>query len=74
MLGKHASSLQFVSLRLTEHVSQHCRLKSLGSREDKIAERTAIYILTICNVIIVLYSMSFEIYYKGTHSCPPTVI
>jgi len=68
MLGKNVSSLPFVSLRLTEHVSQYCRLKSLRSREDKIAEWNAIYNLTLCNVIIVLYSMTIKITYKGTHS------
>ena len=60
MLGKNGSSLPFVSLRLTEHVSQYCRLKSLKSREDKLAEWTAIYNLTLCSVVIVLYSVSIE--------------
>jgi hypothetical protein len=68
MIGKNVSSLPFVSLRLTERVSQDCRLKSLRSREDKMAEWTAIYNLTPSNVVIVLYSMSIEITYKGTHS------
>jgi len=68
MLDKNVSSLPFVSLRWTELVSHCCRLKSLRSREDKIAEWTAIYILTLCTVIIDLYSMSNKITYKGTHS------
>jgi hypothetical protein len=68
MLGKNVYSLPFVSLRFTEHVSQYGRLKSLRSREDKIANWTAIYNLTLCKVIIILYSKSIEITYKGIHS------
>jgi len=64
MFGKKISSLSFVSLHLTEHVS----LKSLRSREDKIAEWTAIYNVTLYNVIIAVYSISIEITNKGTHS------